>query len=107
MVVPVSLVMEDVVLLVDDGKQLSVRSDLAPGESPGVQDLGHPLCHFSTQQHYSMEKQACVSGKEKIESASISHMDTGKDACEHKIWIQELTGLNFRQFRPWCCLSLL
>lgn len=51
MVVPVNLVMEDVVLLVDDGKQLSVRSDLAPGENPGVQDLGQPLCHLSAQQH--------------------------------------------------------
>lgn len=64
MVVPVNLVMEDVVLLVDDGKQLSERSDLTPGENPGVQDPGHPLCHLSTQQHYSMEKQACVYGKE-------------------------------------------
>lgn len=51
MVVPVNLVMEDVVLLVDDGKQLSVRSDLPPGENPGVQDLGQPLCHLSAQQH--------------------------------------------------------
>ena len=65
MVVPVNLVMEDVFLLDDDDKQLSVRrSDLTPGENPGVQELGHPLCHLSTQQHYSMEKQPCISGKE-------------------------------------------
>lgn len=63
MVVPVNLVMEDVVLLDDDGKQLSVRSDLTPGENPGVQELGHLLCHLSTQQHYSMQKQPYFSGK--------------------------------------------
>lgn len=65
MVVPVNLVMEDTVLLDDDGKQLSARwSDLTPGENPGVQELGHPLCHLSTQQHYLTEKQPCISGEE-------------------------------------------
>jgi len=47
-VVPVNLVIDNVVLLNDDGKQLSVRrSDLTLGENPGVQKLGNLLCHLS------------------------------------------------------------
>lgn len=74
MVVPVYLVTEDVVLSDDDGKQLSVRrSDLTPGENPGVQELGHPLCHLLTQQHYSMGKLSLFLARRQLETPYISH----------------------------------
>lgn len=90
MVVPVYLVTEDVVLSDDDGKQLSVRrSDLTPGENPGVQELGHPLCHLLTQQHYSMGK-LVISGKETTRNSLHLTWIQVKMRVNHKTQIQEL-----------------
>lgn len=103
-VVPVNLVMEDVVLSDDDGKQLSVRrSDLALGENPGVQELGHPVSSLSSAGLHNGEAALCFWEGDNLKLLlSLTWMQV-KMHVNHETQIQELPVLNFRVFRLGFC----